>query len=311
MSSSMMSSSQVAFEPRDFMHDGNYPPMGDHHVPGPDADTSYVHHEAVANELADGVSYNGAGVPSFDGADDDLDLDTPPAQTLVQPTSPPNDGHLQQRVKAVPKPNRVAVKNADGKFVCDHPGCEEEVREFLRKCEWSKHMDKHERPYRCNEDGCEKLPGFTYSGGLLRHEREVHGKHGGPKKPLTCPHPTCKRFAGKPFSRQENLNEHLRRVHTQDPDETQAATPRQNGIDHSPSPDSTPPARAGQRRKRGDDDDSEALRQEVKRLKQENNELRQQVTNQTIQTSQLISQLHQAQAINQANAMGLATGPML
>lgn len=171
-------------------------------------------------------------------------------------------------------------------------------------------MDKHQRPYRCLEDGCEKLPGFTYSGGLLRHEREVHGKHGGPKKPLTCPHPTCKRFAGKPFSRQENLNEHLRRVHTQDPDDAQAPSPRHNGNDHSPSPGSTPPARAGQRRKR-DDDDSEALRQEVKRLKQENNELRLQVTNQTMQTSQLLAQLHQAQAINQANAMSLANGPML
>lgn len=78
----------------------------------------------------------------------------------------------------------------------------------------SKHMDKHDRPYRCQEGGCEKLPGFTYSGGLLRHEREVHGKHGGPRKQLNCPHPNCKRFTGKGFSRQENLNEHLRRVHT-------------------------------------------------------------------------------------------------
>lgn len=175
-------------------------------------------------------------------------------------------------------------------------------------------MDKHQRPYRCLEDGCEKLPGFTYSGGLLRHEREVHGKHGGPKKPLTCPHPTCKRFAGKPFSRQENLNEHLRRVHTLDPDETQGPSPAHNGKgnDHSPTPGTTPPPpRAGQRRKRDDDDDPEALRQEIKRLKQENTELRQQVTNQTIQTSQLLSQLHQAQAINQASAMNLGNGPML
>src|SRR5213083_2292497 len=76
-------------------------------------------------------------------------------------------------------------------------------------------MDKHDRPYKCTAEGCEKLPGFTYSGGLLRHEREVHGKHGGPKNPLHCPHTSCKRHAGKGFSRQENLNEHLRRVHTQ------------------------------------------------------------------------------------------------
>lgn len=75
-------------------------------------------------------------------------------------------------------------------------------------------MDKHDRPYKCPAEGCEKLPGFTYSGGLLRHEREVHNKHGGPRKQLNCPHQNCKRHTGKGFSRQENLNEHLRRVHT-------------------------------------------------------------------------------------------------
>lgn len=78
----------------------------------------------------------------------------------------------------------------------------------------SKHMDKHERPYKCLAEGCEKLAGFTYSGGLLRHEREVHAKHGGPRNPLNCPHVNCKRHKGKGFSRLENLNEHLRRVHT-------------------------------------------------------------------------------------------------
>lgn len=75
-------------------------------------------------------------------------------------------------------------------------------------------MDKHERPYICSARGCEKVQGFTYSGGLLRHEREVHGKHGGPKKAFRCPHENCKRSSGKGFSRMENLQEHLRRVHT-------------------------------------------------------------------------------------------------
>lgn len=83
-------------------------------------------------------------------------------------------------------------------------------------------MDKHDRPYKCGAIGCEKLPGFTYSGGLLRHEREVHGKHGGPKNPLHCPHESCKRATGKGFSRLENLNEHLRRVHTHNVDGTAA-----------------------------------------------------------------------------------------
>lgn len=74
-------------------------------------------------------------------------------------------------------------------------------------------MDKHDRPYRCPDPGCAKLQGFTYSGGLLRHEREVHGKHGGPKAQLMCPYDGCKRHNGKGFTRKENLNEHIRRVH--------------------------------------------------------------------------------------------------
>jgi hypothetical protein len=74
-------------------------------------------------------------------------------------------------------------------------------------------MDKHDRPYRCPQPQCAKLQGFTHSGGLLRHGREVHGKHGGPKEQLRCTVPKCKRHTGKGFTRKENLNEHLRRVH--------------------------------------------------------------------------------------------------
>lgn len=74
-------------------------------------------------------------------------------------------------------------------------------------------MDKHDRPYKCYEPGCDKIQGFTYSGGLLRHQREVHKKHTDAKKPLMCPYADCNRSAGNGFTRQENLREHLRRRH--------------------------------------------------------------------------------------------------
>jgi hypothetical protein len=77
----------------------------------------------------------------------------------------------------------------------------------------SKHMDKHERPYKCPAPGCEKLQGFTYSGGLLRHQREVHKMHGGTKEALYCPYANCKRNTGTGFTRKENRDEHVRRVH--------------------------------------------------------------------------------------------------
>src|SRR5277367_7016043 len=74
-------------------------------------------------------------------------------------------------------------------------------------------MDKHERPYKCTEAGCEKLQGFTYSGGLLRHQREVHKKNATTKATLFCPEPNCNRHSGTGFTRRENLNEHIRRRH--------------------------------------------------------------------------------------------------
>lgn len=113
--------------------------------------------------------------------------------------------------------------NDQKKYICNFA---EECagQTFDRKCEWSKHMDKHDRPYRCGHASCAKLQGFTYSGGLLRHEREVHGKHGGPKAALMCPVRDCKRHSGKGFTRKENLNEHMRRVH---PDVDAASQPSQ------------------------------------------------------------------------------------
>lgn len=154
----------------------------------------------------------------------------------------------------------------------------------------SKHMDKHDRPYICTEQGCEKIRGFTYSGGLLRHQREVHKKHGGPKSPLMCPHQDCKRSTGKGFTRRENLNEHLRRVHRIDTPDHSSVPEHRTSIDHhddDDEPDSLPTL-LSRKRKRSPDEvetlpDSYApstlsdetggdLRQEVKRLKRQNDE---------------------------------------
>lgn len=75
-------------------------------------------------------------------------------------------------------------------------------------------MNKHDRPYRCLEARCRELSGFTISANLRRHEREIHGKHGGQKQTLRkCPVSGYKRRPGKGFARQAHLNKHLRCVH--------------------------------------------------------------------------------------------------
>lgn len=136
-------------------------------------------------------------------------------------------------------------------------------------------MDKHTRPYTCEEPGCENR-GFTYSGGLHRHQREVHNQHGGPKARCMCPYQDCKRSTGPGFSRRENLMEHIRRVHVVSAEKGKSQTEHQ----------STPqPGGEGRKRKRraaegveeeekarGGDEKvqrEEGLRVEVKRLKLE------------------------------------------
>lgn len=154
----------------------------------------------------------------------------------------------------------------------------------------SKHMDKHDRPYKCTEDGCQKLPGFTYSGGLLRHQREVHNHHGGPKNSFHCPHATCKRHNGKGFSRLENLNEHLRRVHTQN------GGGQAEGVD---SDGAVSEPRTMKRKRESADDD---VREENKRLRLENEKLREQLDSQNHQLVTLMQQISQLQA--EAEARG-------
>ncbi|TGO17225.1 hypothetical protein BTUL_0019g00150 [Botrytis tulipae] len=223
--------------------------------------------------------------------------ETPDHPSLELPELPKDEEEAPSpgRSKPVPKPDREITKDANGRFYCTWPGCTEEVKDFNRKCEWSKHMDKHDRPYRCKEPGCEKLPGFTYSGGLLRHEREVHGKHGGPKKQLNCPHPNCKRHTGKGFSRQENLNEHLRRVHTADTGMTQIS---QMNMDETEE-DASQAIITGMKRKRGnskgDVSELESLREEIKKMKAENDELKRQSQAQQAQTAEVMRQLVELQ----------------
>ena len=135
-------------------------------------------------------------------------------------------------------------------------------------------MDKHERPYKCLEPGCDRIEGFTYSGGLLRHRREVHKKYTPSKKPLFCPHTDCNRSSGPGFSRLENLKEHLRRRHVT---EGQSADQLAEQVKEEATGES--PAR---KRKRlsdrtdttgyDDSEDSGDLREEVKRLRKENEE---------------------------------------
>jgi hypothetical protein len=80
-------------------------------------------------------------------------------------------------------------RNAKDEIYCSLEECEADPPTFPRRCEWNKHMDKHERPYKCVELKCEMLLGFTSSGSFLRHHREVHKMNGTIKSKVFCPAP--------------------------------------------------------------------------------------------------------------------------
>ncbi|KAI1372936.1 hypothetical protein F4677DRAFT_431292 [Hypoxylon crocopeplum] len=293
----------VVFKNRDILPSDPYPPgIND----GDQNDHDSVRYSPVP-VVHDLLSYGGAeDVVMMPASPSSASLNSPnllaplsPPESLATPTNvDPGRPRLHSRQKAIPRPDRNPTKNRDGKYVCTFPGCTEQVKAFARKCEWEKHMDKHDRPYKCSHPSCKSQPGFTYSGGLLRHEREVHNKHGGPKNPLTCPHQNCKRHEGKGFTRPENLNEHLRRVHTPN----DAHEHRSSSLAAVQEPDDepeevaavlqlVPPERTGEKRKADTD-----LRDEVKRLQVENQELRSQAE---IQQREIEAQKRQSMAMMQ------------
>lgn len=127
----------VVYEPRNFIHDGSYPPIDDHHHdPSPDTDRFTDPSDAVANELATSVATFTAPPPFATEAR--LELPAAPVATVTTPASKENSpsATTPQRLKSVPKPDREVTRNLEGKFICTWPGCTEEAKEFSRRCEW-------------------------------------------------------------------------------------------------------------------------------------------------------------------------------
>ncbi|TVY49764.1 Zinc finger protein [Lachnellula occidentalis] len=295
-SSSVNAAMSLSYEPSRTL--ATYPSMM-HEQPQEQDENNFQHHQYPSPPPLSENPYHAQGVVDPTAG---INMEMPEL-----PQKEDSDAPSPGRSRPIPKPDREVTKGQDGRFVCTWAACTEDVKSFNRKCEWSKHMDKHDRPYKCPADGCEKLPGFTYSGGLLRHQREVHNLHGGPRKQLNCPHPNCKRHSGKGFSRQENLNEHLRRVHTD-------AGQLENVADDTEDDGSE---RAGMKRKRGpgQSDGVAEMRAEVARLgaeaatlRAENDELRRNADSQQQSTAELMRQLNNLQTIV-GQRMGQAQAP--
>ncbi|OAA65584.1 Protein kinase-like domain protein [Niveomyces insectorum RCEF 264] len=159
--------------------------------------------QTAGQEMADeGNSYESLG-HSFHASIGGPSLSEPPAAEVDEG----EDGEEDHPETGVRKGKKRMVGPA---YVRPSYQCEECSKDFARKCDYNKHIQRHKRPFVCTAQNCTSR-GFTCHSDLRRHEREVHSMHGGPPK-LLCPHPTCGRHR-KAFSRQENLDSHLLRVH--------------------------------------------------------------------------------------------------
>jgi len=159
-------------------------------------------------------------------------------------------------------PPIAPILDERGHRVCTFQGCN--APPFARQCEYKKHTDRHRRPYVCKNTECSTLRGFTYQGGLLRHQREVHQTE---RELFFCSAPGCKRQT-EGFTRRENMEEHFRRIHKKKQLITSSdKTNPEDNIDGQ----HTKRKRSTSNSENADSEtELEQLRREVKRLKEEN-----------------------------------------
>ncbi|RMZ85252.1 hypothetical protein DV738_g312, partial [Chaetothyriales sp. CBS 135597] len=87
------------------------------------------------------------------------DMKSPPTSeskpsSMLAPLAPRSSAP-QTSAASSARPNRSPPRNAANEIVCNHPDCQSKKPQetFKRRCEYNKHMDRHERPYKCREPG--------------------------------------------------------------------------------------------------------------------------------------------------------------
>ncbi|EEH39484.2 hypothetical protein PAAG_08753 [Paracoccidioides lutzii Pb01] len=98
---------------------------------------------------------------------------------------------------------REPPKNA-GQIYCNHPDCHDHILYFKTPWEWNRHMDKHDRPYKCTNPDCNRR--FTQAGSMRRHLITIHQVN----SKLRWTHSDCDRSS----SRKVDLKKHIHRIHT-------------------------------------------------------------------------------------------------
>ena len=74
----------------------------------------------------------------------------------------------------------------------------------------SKHKLRHDKPFRCDFQGCSRREGFTTQNDLDRHKKSLHQIHSG--KSYMCAAPHCAKKT-KVWPRADNFRQHCQRLH--------------------------------------------------------------------------------------------------
>ncbi|KAK4225909.1 hypothetical protein QBC38DRAFT_367735 [Podospora fimiseda] len=176
------------------------PSEGDHHSPGSiDLDTTEASALAALRALRD----NPASIEKI-------------LQRLGYPTKPDETDYLKEAKLEIPEVKTPAALSVAGEptisktIPCGKPGCD---KVFWRQCELKKHHRRHDKPYACTFEKCDKR--FGSKNDWKRHENSQHSQFeiwrcveqviiSGTFNPTEC---------GRVFHRRDSLQQHLERDH--------------------------------------------------------------------------------------------------
>ncbi|CZT15368.1 uncharacterized protein RCC_01231 [Ramularia collo-cygni] len=137
-------------------------------------------------------------------AEETLTLRATRAQSLLSnASSAPSRDYSRGVSPSASEMSKWGHRNSEGTWSCAYPGCSSRST-FSRGCDLRKHFKRHTKSLFCRHEGCPQSVdgGFSSKKDRSRHE----AKH---NPGVVCEWDGCERL----FSRQDNMKDHVRRVH--------------------------------------------------------------------------------------------------
>jgi len=167
------------------------------------------------NTVMNGLDLDDLPGLSNTGSDENVSTSSSPQQAAV-------DNHLLEDLDFDLLPSPMILMEPQRDVVCElsQPSkgkfhCAFCNSMFTHRYLLNRHTKIHTRPHKCTAIGCKW--GFPSQKDLLRHQRTLRHRAAGSRKKdnidaFLCTFPTCE-YSSKGFSRRDNLQRHMSRVH--------------------------------------------------------------------------------------------------